>query len=269
MFYYIDKIEAIKGNSLILATSADRLENYKEILGENAIEYEGDTLPFYITYDSKTDSIREATEVEKVKRNQLKLEENQVIIDNQIITYDKKYQKVVDNKVVNKSLRELVEENIITLDEAKHQKRRVFRQKLLGKIYADFDYNGKVFQMGEADELNFLRVKSAIDIATTSNDPKAIIDAVKFLKGDVSEGFEEKIKAIIKDKVTLSEIIQNLKINWRLKDNSVDSFTFGEINKIYLLWILRGTSAQEEYTEIAGKCMSCETLEDLEGIEWV
>jgi len=30
--------------------------------------------------------------------------------------------------------------------------------------------------MGEADEINFLRVKSAIDIATTSNDPKAIIE---------------------------------------------------------------------------------------------
>ena len=60
---------------------------------------------------------------------------------------------------------------------------------------------GKIFQMGEADEINFLRVKSAIDIATTSNVPKAIIDAVKFLKGDVPEGFEEKIKAIIANRV--------------------------------------------------------------------
>ena len=156
----------------------------------------------------------------------------------------------------------------LDLEGLKHITRRKFRQVLLDKIYADFDYNGKIFQMGEADEKNFLRVKSAIDIATTSNDSKAIIDAVKFLKVDVPEGFEEKIKVIIKDKITLSEIIQNLKINWRLKDNSVDSFTFGEINHIYLLWILRGTAAQEEYTAVATKTMEAKSLKELESIEW-
>ena len=156
----------------------------------------------------------------------------------------------------------------LDLEGLKHITRRKFRQVLLDKIYADFDYNGKIFQMGEADEINFLRVKSAIDIATTSNDPKAIIEAVKFLKVEVPEGFEEKVKAIIKDKTTLSEVIQNLKINWRLKDNSVDSFTFGEINHIYLLWILRGTAAQEEYTAIATKTMEAKSLEELESIEW-
>ncbi|WP_339064293.1 hypothetical protein [Fusobacterium polymorphum] len=156
----------------------------------------------------------------------------------------------------------------LDLEGLKHITRRKFRQVLLDKIYADFDYNGKIFQMGEADEINFLRVKSAIDIATTSNDPKAIIEAVKFLKVEVPEEFEEKIKEIIKDKTTLSEVIQNLKINWRLKDNSVDSFTFEEINHIYLLWILRGTAVQEEYTAIATKIMEAKSLEELESIEW-
>ena len=138
MFYYIDKIEAIKGNSLILATHSDRLKNFKEVLGENAIEYNGNSLPFYITYDEKTNIIREATEVEKVKRGHLKLEDNQIVINNQIITYDKKYQKIVEDKVVNKSLKELIDENIITFEEAKHQKRRGFRQVFLDKLYADF-----------------------------------------------------------------------------------------------------------------------------------
>lgn len=269
MYYYVDKIEAIKGNSLVVAIRSDKIENYKKVLGENAVEYSGDSLPFFITYDSKTDAIRESTEVEKVKNGQLNLEDNQIIIDNQIITYDKKYQKVVDNKVINKTLKELVEENIITLEEAKHQKRRVFRQKLLEKIYADFDYNGKVFQMGEADELNFLRVKSAIDIATTSTDSRAIIGAIKSLKGDIPTEFENNINIIMKDKSKLSEFIQSLKINWRMKDNSVCQFNFGEINNIYLLWILRGTAEQEKYTAIAEKVMSCNTLEDLEAIEWV
>ena len=155
MYYYVDKIEAIKGNSLVLATRSDKIKDYKKVLGDNAVEYQGDNLPFFVTYDSKTDTIKESTELEKVKRGQLHLAENQIIIDNQIITYDKKYQKVVDNKIINKNLKELIDENIITLEDAKHQKRRVFRQVLLDKLYADFDYNGKVFQMGEADESNF------------------------------------------------------------------------------------------------------------------
>lgn len=268
MYYYVDKIEAIKGNSLVLAIRSDKIKDYKKVLGENAVEYQGDNLPFYLTYDSKTNTIREATEVEKVKRGQLTLEDNQIIIDNQIITYDKKYQKIVDDNVVNKTLKELIDENVITLEDAKHQKRRVFRQVLLDKLYADFDYNGKVFQMGEADEANFLRVKSAIDIATTSTDSRVIIGAIKSLKGDIPAELENNIKLIMKDKLKLSEFIQSLKINWRLKDNSVAQFTFGEINNVYLLWILRGTKAQEEYTEIAGKCMSCKTLEDLETLEW-
>lgn len=269
MYYYVDKIEAIKGNSLVLAIRSDKIKDYKKVLGENAVEYQGDNLPFYLTYDSKTNTIREATEVEKVKRGQLTLEDNQIIIDNQIITYDKKYQKIVDDNVVNKTLKELIDENVITLEDAKHQKRRVFRQVLLDKLYADFDYNGKVFQMGEADEANFLRVKSAIDIATTSTDSRVIIGAIKSLKGDIPAELENNIKLIMKDKSKLSEFIQSLKINWRLKDNSVAQFTFGEINNVYLLWILRGTAEQEKYTEIAGKCMSCETLDDLEAIEWI
>lgn len=261
MYYYVDKIEAIKGNSLILATHSDRLKNFKELLGENAVEFEDENLPFYITYDEKTNTIRESTDVEKVKRGQLKLEDNQIVINNQIITYDKKYQKIVDDKIVNKSLKELIDENIITFEEAKHQKRREFREVLLSKIYADFEYQGKVFQMGETDELNFLRVKSAIDIVTNSNDTNTIINAIKLLKVEIPVGIEDKLKNKI-------ELIQDLKINWRMKDNSVSQFTFGEINNVYLLWILRGTKAQEEYTAIASKVMSCKNLDELEAIKW-
>ena len=84
MYYYVDKIEAIKGNSLVLAICSDKIKDYKKVLGENAVEYQGDNLPFYITYDSKTNTIREATEVEKVKRGQLTLEDNQIIFDYQL-----------------------------------------------------------------------------------------------------------------------------------------------------------------------------------------
>lgn len=262
MYIYLDREEAKKGFALVLGASETKIEDYKNHYEGRAIEYVGDDIPHYITFDETTDTIREATETEKLERNQITLEDNQVIIDNQIYTYDKKYQKVVDNKIIDKTLKELLEENIMTLEEAKHQKRRVFRQVLLDKLYADFEYQGKVFQMGEADELNFLRVKSALDIVTNSNDTNTIINAIKLLKVEIPVGIEDKLKNKI-------ELIQGLKINWRMKDNSVCQFTFADINKVYLLWILRGTTAQEEYTEIAGKVMSCKNLDELEAIKWV
>ena len=205
--------------------------------------------------------LREMTREEKIEQGlETQLEQGEFIKNKKIIKVPQPSKYHFWDKETNKWE--------LDLEGLTHIRRREFRQVLLDKIYADFDYNGKIFQMGEADEINFLRVKSAIDIATTSNDPKAIIDAVKYLKVEVPAGFEEKIKAIIKDKTTLSEVIQNLKINWRLKDNSVDSFSFGEINHIYLLWILRGTAVQEEYTAIAIKTMKAKSLEELEVIEW-
>ena len=76
MFFYVDKEEAKYGNSLILATNNEKIVDYKNVLGGNAIEFVGENLPFYITYDEKTNSIREATELEKLSRGQLVLEEN-------------------------------------------------------------------------------------------------------------------------------------------------------------------------------------------------
>ena len=209
----------------------------------------------------KNNELTEMTREEKIEQGiETQLEPGEFIKNKKLVKVPQPSKYHFWNKETNKW--------DLDLEGLKHITRRKFRQVLLDKIYADFNYNGKIFQMGEADEINFLRVKSAIDIATTSNDPKAIIEAVKFLKVEVPAGFEEKIKAIIKDKTTLSEVIQNLKINWRLKDNSVGSFTCGEINHIYLLWILRGTAAQEEYTTIATKTMEAKSLEELESIEW-
>ena len=111
MYIYLDREEAKKGFALVLGASETKIEDYKNHYGGRAIEYVGDDIPHYITFDETTDTIREATETEKLERNQITLEDNQVIIDNQIYTYDKKYQKVVDNKIIDKTLKELLEEN--------------------------------------------------------------------------------------------------------------------------------------------------------------
>lgn len=257
-------INFYKGTELKYSVYANSLEEVQEKPINYFKEYTEDMIITDKIFKNpilKDGELREMTREEMVENNiSINLEDGEFIKNKKLVKAPQPSKYHFWNKETNKW--------DLDLEGLKHITRRKFRQVLLDKIYADFDYNGKIFQMGEADEINFLRVKSAIDIATTSNDPKAIIEAVKFLKVEVPEGFEEKVKAIIKDKTTLSEVIQNLKINWRLKDNSVDSFTFGEINHIYLLWILRGTAAQEEYTAIATKTMEAKSLEELESIEW-
>ena len=257
-------INFYKGTELKYSVYSNSLEDVKKNPLSYFPEYTDD---MFITDKNfqypivKNHVLMEMTKEEKIEQGiETQLEPGEFIKNKKLVKVPQPSKYHFWNKETNKW--------DLDLEGLKHITRRKFRQVLLDKIYADFNYNGKIFQMGEADEINFLRVKSAIDIATTSNDPKAIIEAVKFLKVEVPAGFEEKIKAIIKDKTTLSEVIQNLKINWRLKDNSVDSFTFGEINHIYLLWILRGTAAQEEYTTIATKTMEAKSLEELESIEW-
>ena len=119
MFYYIDKEEAKKGNSLILAVTNEQYDDYKKRFNDKAIEFQGENLPFYITYDEITNTVREATELEKINRSQLTLYENQVIINNKIVTYSKDYQKIISGKIVNKTLKELLETNVLTIEEIK------------------------------------------------------------------------------------------------------------------------------------------------------
>ena len=238
-------INFYKGTELRYSVYSNSLEDVKK----NPLSYFPEYTDDMVITDKnfqypivKNHELMEMTREEKIEQGiETQLEPGEFIKNKKLVKVPQPSKYHFWNKEINKW--------DLDLEGLKHITRRKFRQVLL-------------------DEINFLRVKSAIDIATTSNDPKAIIEAVKFLKVEVPAGFEEKIKAIIKDKTTLSEVIQNLKINWRLKDNSVDSFTFGEINHIYLLWILRGTAAQEEYTTIATKTMKAKSLEELESIEW-
>ena len=152
MFFYVDKEEAKYGNSLILATNNEKIVDYKNVLGGNAIEFVGENLPFYITYDEKTNSIREATELEKLSRGQLVLEENQVIINNQIITYDLNFQKVVDGKVVNKTNKELIENGIISLEKLKEKKREELKNSRDEFIKSDLKIDGYLIQVRNSED---------------------------------------------------------------------------------------------------------------------
>lgn len=256
-------INFYKKTDKVFSVYAESLENVINSPLSYFQGYTNDMIITDITYQYpifKDDVLREMTKEEKVRAGiDVQLEPGEIIKDRNLIKIPQpsKYH-TWDN---------VRQEWDIDLKEVKRTFRHKFQNILLEKVYEDYNYNGKVFQMGPNDELNFLRVKSAIDIAGNSDDAGLIEQALKILNIEVTEEVKTGIKKAIKDK-NLMAFIKSLPINWRLKDNSVSQFTFGEINNVYLLWILRGTKAQEEYTAIAEKVMTCNKLEDLEAIEW-
>ena len=83
-YIYVSKEEAIKGNSLVYAVSGKKIENYKKI-NEDTVEYVGENLPHYITYDKEKDIIRETTLYEEYLLGRYILSEGEYTENNQII----------------------------------------------------------------------------------------------------------------------------------------------------------------------------------------
>lgn len=81
-YFYIGKKEAQKGLSLVYAFSNKKVENYKQVYGENCIEFVGDRLPHYITIDG--DIAREATTIELYERGIYELADGEFLKDGRI-----------------------------------------------------------------------------------------------------------------------------------------------------------------------------------------
>lgn len=81
-YFYIGKKEAQKGLSLVYAFSDKKVENYKQMYGQNCIEFVGDTLPHYITVDG--DIAREATTIELYERGIYELVDGEFLKDGRI-----------------------------------------------------------------------------------------------------------------------------------------------------------------------------------------
>lgn len=79
-YFYIDKEYADRFfKSKIIAVFEQPLKNPAEYFQKEVYQHYGKDIPYYITVEDNT--IREATEYEKYKRAQRKLEENEVAID--------------------------------------------------------------------------------------------------------------------------------------------------------------------------------------------
>ncbi|MGL5153071.1 MAG: hypothetical protein ACRC7N_21130 [Clostridium sp.] len=123
-YIYISKEEAKKGTALVFAVTDEPIKNMEEYFKGKACLFVGEDLPHYITYLESENTIREATEEEKLARNQRVLSDNEILNENGVIeAYDPYSQKIIDNKIVDKTREDYINENLITLDSEKNKAR--------------------------------------------------------------------------------------------------------------------------------------------------
>ena len=230
MFFYLNKNEAKKGISLTIATSGIKINDFINLYGDDVVEYEAVSIPQFITYNEENNTIREATELEKLSRGQLVLEENQVIINNQIITYDLNFQKVVDGKVVNKTNKELIENGIISLEKLKEKKREELKNSRDEFIKSDLKIDGYLIQVRNSED-------------------------------------RDKFNRIILG-LLLGKLKKEDKEEWRLANNTYRAFTYEKLAEVPEIYSDREREAFKKFHQLEGKLNACKLVEELEAIKW-
>ena len=146
-YIYISREQAKQGVSCVFAVFDTPVKNMAEYFEGKACLYEGEDLPHFITYLPELDTIREATEEEKLERNQRSLSENELLIDGKIVSYDTYSQKVIDGVIVEKTREDYIQESLITLETEK-AKARAEREKIFNAL----DLYDKAVLRGDIEE---------------------------------------------------------------------------------------------------------------------
>lgn len=234
--------------------------DYPELIPSEYVVIERNEAFKYPTYDEAKNTIREMT------RDELIEEEIEVQLAPGEYIEDKKL-KVVPQPSSYHTWNIVTHTWDIDMEDVKRTFRHKFREILLDKMFGSYEHNGKVFQMQEYDEINFIRVKIALDIAGEIEEYNEIKQALDDLEIPVDAGLEEKIKMAMRAG-KLKQFLKSLQTQWRLKDNSIASISLGELNLIYFSWIRRVIAAQNKYTAITKKIREISTVEELEAIKW-
>ena len=234
--------------------------DYPELVPSQYVAIERNDAFKYPTYDEAKNTIREMT------RDELIEDEIEVQLAPGEYIEDKKL-KVVPQPSSYHTWNIVTHTWDIDMEDVKRTFRHKFREILLDKMFGSYEHNGKVFQMQEYDEVNFMRVKMALDMAGEIEDYDVIKDALSTLGILVDAELEEKIKLTMRAG-KLKQLLKSLPTQWRLKDNSIASISLGELNLIYFSWILRVIAAQNKYTAITKKIREVSTVEELEAIKW-
>lgn len=114
-YFYIGKEQALRNESLVYSVSDYKIKDYKDIFGENCVEYIGDSLPHYLTIE-KDGVVREAKDIELYERGVYSLNSNEFIKDNKIYNaYDFPIPETIVRPFFNND--RLMWEESATLDE--------------------------------------------------------------------------------------------------------------------------------------------------------
>ena len=247
-----DEVKNFMGDNLFL--------DYPELIPSDYIAIERTDAFKYPTYDEATNSIREMTRDELIEEEiEVQLNPGEYIENKKLITVPQPTSYHTWNPVSH--------EWDIDMNGVKKTFKHKFQAILLEKLFGSFEYKGKVFQMRDYDEINFIRVKIALDIASETTDIEILKEALRDLEITVTPDLEEKLKNVMKSG-KLKEFLKSLNTKWRLQDNSVADISLGDINQVYLKWILKVITAQNKYTAIFIEIEKAKTVEDLEKIEW-
>ena len=255
-------ISFYKKTDKVFSVYAESLENVINSPLSYFQGYTNDMIITDITYQYpifKDDVLREMTKEEKIRAGiDVQLEPGEIIKDRNLIKIPQpsKYH-TWDN---------VRQEWDIDMEDVKRTFKHKFQAILLEKLFGSFEYKGKVFQMRDYDEINFIRVKIALDIASETTDIEVLKEALRDLEITVTPDLEE-LKNVMKSG-KLKEFLKSLNTKWRLQDNSVADISLGDINQVYLKWILKVITAQNKYTAIFIEIEKAKTVEDLEKIEW-
>lgn len=214
----------------------------------------------YPTYDEATNTIREMTREELIEEDiEVQLAPGEYIEDKKL--------KTVPQPSSYHTWNTSTHTWDIDMEDVKRTFRHKFREILLDKMFGSYEHNGKVFQMLEYDEINFMRVKIALDIAGEVEDFDMIKQALDTLGIPINAELETKIKGAMKAG-KLKQLLKSLTTQWRLKDNSIATMQLGDLTLTYFSWILRVIAAQNKYTAITKKIKEVATVEELEAIKW-
>lgn len=234
--------------------------DYPELNKDDYIVVEKNEPFKYPTYDAAINSIREMT------RNELIEEDIEISLAPGEYIENKKLKSIPQPSTYH-TWNTVTHNWDINMEDVKKTFRHKFREILLDKMFGSYEHNDKIFQMKEYDEINFMRVKMALDIAGETEDYSVIKQALVTLGIPINEELEEKIKGAMKVG-KLKNLLKTLTTPWRLKDDSVVDIPLGELNLIYFSWILRVITAQNKYTAITKKILKVKTVEELEAIKW-
>jgi len=246
------EVKEFMGNNLFL--------DYPELNKDDYIVVERNEAFKNATYDSSTNSIREMTRQELIEEGiEVQLNQGEYIENKKLITVPQPTSYHTWN--IN------THEWDIDMNGVKKTFRHKFQAILLEKLFGSFEYKGKVFQMRDYDEINFIRVKMALDIISETTDIKILKEALDDLEITVTPEMEENLKNAMKAG-KLKDFLKTLSTKWRLQDNSVTDITLGDTNLLYLKWILKFITGQNKYTKITLEIEKAKTVEDLEKIKW-